>query len=145
MAGTWACRGCGRRVPRSVDTCRCGVARPYDFFWWMGWTAQDYERRAPYKLLGLCTGVLIVAVIYGTRSVDRWLTSREARAAAVEAVTKVAGAQHAESLVARHHLACFNQRATTAWERLQGSKFNRVKYVDCIVNAVQKDGAAMRK
>jgi hypothetical protein len=28
MAATWLCPGCGRRVPASLEECRCGSPRP---------------------------------------------------------------------------------------------------------------------
>lgn len=141
---TWAC-GCGRRVPLSVEACRCGAPRPNDATSlasdsWVPPAAEQESRGIPKWVTQLGGVLLLVGLYFGSRGWNRWQTSREARAASVEALSKLVGAENAEKLVDEHHEACFDETYRTGWGRRQSSKFDVEKYVRCIVRGVERVG-----
>ena len=69
----WTCTSCGRQVPRRVDTCRCGSARPVDVPLGAGHAPFAVDRapldppagQGPLRLLlGICLGVALAAALW---------------------------------------------------------------------------------
>jgi hypothetical protein len=139
-------------VPLSVDTCRCGAARPDDALGATTAIPPDVPSTAEPETGGLPKWVVqlgglvaVLGVYFGSRSCNRWQTSREVRAAAVEALSGAVGAESAEKLVTLHHLKCFDETYQTGWGRRQASKFDEEKYVQCIVRGIEKDGRSVMR
>jgi len=150
----WTC-SCGRKVPWSIAVCRCGKPRPEP-----GATlaagAELIAKQPPQQASGVdwswvpkVLGVLaLVGLYFGSRTFNKYNASRQARAAAVEALGKVVGAKIAGDAVGKHHEACFEQYYKTGWGRRQSSKFDGEKYARCIldksVGQIQSDASAAR-
>ena len=87
--------------------------------------AADPSRAWVGKVLAF---VAVVAVYFGTRGCNRYLASREARGAAVEALGAVMEPAEARTLVERYHQACFDEHYKTGWGRRGKSSFDTEKY-----------------
>ena len=145
MAGSWTCP-CGRRVPSAISTCRCGktrddarpstAARPRAPTAAAGVGAADPSRAWVGKVLAF---VAVVAVYFGTRGCNRYLASREARGAAVEALGAVMEPAEARTLVERYHQACFDEHYKTGWGRRGKSSFDTEKYATCMVRRAESE------
>lgn len=83
--------------------------------------------------------VAIVAVYLGTRGCNRFLASREARGAAVGALSKVMEPAEASAIVERHHAACFDEFYKTGWGRRDKSSFDTAKYASCMVRRAESE------
>lgn len=140
--GAWACR-CGRRVPSGVGTCRCGGKRGEA-------PSSSAPARAParaeaaeersYAWVGKVLAlVAVVAVYFGSRGCNRYLASREARGAALSALTEVMGPEEARAVVDEHHAACFAEHYKTGWGKRSRSTFDTEKYARCIIRRAESE------
>jgi hypothetical protein len=139
----WSC-ACGRRVPMTVAHCRCGKPRPEPAETLAG-GAETIAKQPPAassggtwlpKLLGL---LVLVALYFGSRMLNRFNTSKDARAAAVQGLGQVLDKQQASDMVRRHHDLCFDQYYKTGWGRRQRADFETDKYARCVIDKVMAD------
>lgn len=149
----WTC-SCGRRVPDSVAQCRCGKPRSgSSTSSSRAEVLEEPQARPPAttnrsgtaKVVGL---LVVIALYFGSRLLNRYNVSKDARRTAVQALGQVLDKEHAEDMVRRHHDACFDQFYTTGWGRRQSARFETEKYAKCVIDRVMasldKEGAALR-
>lgn len=147
----WTC-SCGRKVPWSIAVCRCGKPRPEPGATLSG-GAEALAKLPPaesgrdWSWVPKVLGVLaLVGLYFGSRMLNRYNASKEARGAAVAALAKVMGPAQAKDAVGRHHDQCFDQYYKTGWGRRQSSSFETEKYARCVLDKLtadlEKDGSA---
>lgn len=145
----WTCE-CGRKVPSTVELCRCGKSKPVetaapagpDLSGAADWVEQQAlapaaaEKTSGLSYRGyqqLAVVALIAGLYFGSRYFNEWRASRTARAQLVEALTTAVGAAEAEQVAALHHAGCFSETYQIGWGRRgQGQKFDAEKYVTCV-------------
>src|SRR6185436_20336511 len=88
------------------------------------------------KLLSV---VVVVALYFGSRSFNRYSTSKEARQAAVQGLGQVLDPTQARDMVDRHHAGCFDAYYQTGWGRRQSATFATDKYAKCVLDKVMAD------
>jgi hypothetical protein len=115
----------------------------------MGSAAQlRYEENdgTSYAWVGKVAGVVLLAGLYfGSRGCNRYIASRDARSAAVEALSPIMGEAEAKAAVDRHHGACFEQHYRTGWGRRQSSKFDGEKYAECVIRKLESEMGETRR
>lgn len=149
----WTC-SCGRKVPWSIGVCRCGKPRPEAGATLSGGAEALAKLPPPEpghswswapKVLGV---LALVGLYFGSRMLNRYNASKEARGAAVSALGKVMGPAQARDAVGLHHDECFDQYYKTGWGRRQSSSFETEKYARCVLDKLtadlEKDSAARR-
>jgi len=85
----------------------------------------------------VATLVAVVAVFFGSRGCNRYRASREARGAALEALSPIMGPDNARAVVDEHHATCFAAHYRTGWGRRARSTFDSEKYASCILQRAQ--------
>jgi len=156
----WTCT-CGRKVPTSVDQCRCGNARPAEPpapepTASLGGAADFFENKAveqaaspeaksdgglfgPKSMAQIAGVVLLVGLYFGSRYFNKWRVSRSTRAELVSALTSSLGADGAEKAADLYHEQCFEQTYAIGWGRRgAGSKFDAEKYVQCVAKLARR-------
>ncbi len=76
-AFSWVCPACGRRVPRKLDACRCGHARPED-----GQAARPQDAEAPssgHPAVRRAAVLAVGSVIAGAALGTVWMNRRPAQ------------------------------------------------------------------
>lgn len=154
----WTCE-CGRKVPSTVELCRCGKTQPKvstpsagaDLSGAADWAEQKAAAPAPdEKPAGLsyrgyqqlATVALVAGLYFGSRYFNEWRASRAARAELVIALTTAVGATEAEKVASLYHAGCFAETYQIGWGRRgNGTKFDAEKYVTCVA---KKAGLARR-
>jgi hypothetical protein len=130
-------------VPSALSTCRCGGKRSEA---WPGAAQPPATSRAssgggsdasPAWVGKVLTVLAVVAVYFGSRGCNRYVASREAREAALEALTEAMGPEEARAIVEAHHAACFDEHYKTGWGRRSKSSFDGEKYASCMVRRAE--------
>jgi hypothetical protein len=145
----WTCE-CGRKVPSTVQLCRCGKSQPVetaapadsDLSGAADWVEQQAETPAAQEKTSgfsyrgyqqLATVALIAGLYFGSRYFGQWRASRAARTELIQALTGALGAEQAEHVASLYHAPCFEETYQIGWGRRgQGSKFDAEKYVACV-------------
>ncbi|MEO8501321.1 MAG: hypothetical protein ABI565_10435 [Vicinamibacteria bacterium] len=150
----WTCE-CGRKVPSTVEQCRCGKAKPVeppqgpDLGGAADWVEQKGAEAAA-KPSGksyrgyqqLATVALVAGLFFGSRYFNQWRASRAARAELVNVLAGALGAEDAEKIAAQHHAACFEETYQIGWGRSASgskSKFDAEQYVRCVAKRAKLD------
>src|SRR5262245_6521842 len=147
----WTC-SCGRKVPWSIEVCRCGKPRPEAGATLAGGAERLAQLPKPepgvdWSWVPKALGVLaLVGLYFGSRMLNKYNASREARGAAEQAIGRAVDPKTAKEVVGKHHDACFEQYYKTGWGRRQSPSFDTEKYARCILeksaSQIQKDTTA---
>jgi hypothetical protein len=133
--------------------CRCGQPRPEPGPTLAG--AADLFEKAPpiepekqdWSWVPKALGVLLVVGLYfGSRQWGRYSASKEAKNAAIQALSKVGDAASVRELVERHHEGCFDQHYKTDWRpRRARSTFDAEKYAECVLKRIVDDTGSLSR